>query len=298
MTPSSFSNAPPILRNPIVLAGIGAVVIALFVFIGATIFGSDDSSGKSESAIAIATVTATPTLESLTGDGLKGKAKATIDVHSAPYSNSMSLATLRKGVEVKIVAKNDDGDWLQIVYPPGSELFGWVAVASLEIEGDITGLAVATPESLPQADVPTSQPLKATPTPNATIAPTATPLPPLPDLVVGGFLVSGQTLVVTITNQGSGPVSNAYIDVSVFDVTGAQSLNTVTVGPVNLQPGASLDVKTGYNAIKGAAQVLVIIDAGGKVAETDDTNNRLVVSFATPGASPSPAATATATRSP
>ena len=117
----------------------------------------------------------------------------------------------------------------------------------------------------------------------------------LPDLAVGGFLVSSGTLVVTVTNQGAGDLAEAAIEVAVYNSAGTESLNVTTSAPQPLAAGASIDVRTGYVTFGGPTEVLVIIDPNGKIDELDDTNNRLIVSFSsesTPTESP-PAATDT-----
>jgi subtilase family serine protease len=131
------------------------------------------------------------------------------------------------------------------------------------------------------------------------LAPTPTPSQALPDLVVGGTLVSGGTLVVTVTNQGKGALKNATIEVGVFDATGAQLLKSASVTTQNLSAGASIDVQTGYVTVVGPDQVLVIVDPNGKIKESDDTNNRLLVSFAaTPTLAPTAKATTAAELTP
>jgi hypothetical protein len=117
------------------------------------------------------------------------------------------LGLLLRGAEVRIVGQSEDGGWLQIEYPVHSNLRGWVIVGSLEVQGDLAGVPIATPESLPLADVPTYEAvptewIDVTTTPESAITETSTSTPsPAADLVVGGSLVSGGILVVTVTNQ-------------------------------------------------------------------------------------------------
>ena len=59
----------------------------------------------------------------------------------------------------------------------------------------------------------------------------------------------------------------------------------------DLAAGASIDVRTGYVPFGGPTEVLVIVDPNGKIAETDDTNNRLIVTLSsdsTPTATKTP----------
>jgi hypothetical protein len=204
---------------------------------------------------------------------------------------------LRRGSEAKIIGRSDDGEWLEIEYPARSNLHGWIIASSVETSADLAAIPIATPESLPMAIVPTDVPVIIVPaeTPEATAAVTPTPAATLPDLVVGGTLVSGGTLVVTVTNQGKGALKAATIEVGVFDATGAQLLKSASLAVQSLNAGGSIDVQTTYIAVVGPEQVLVIVDPNGKIKEADDTNNRLLVSFSE---TPTPTATAKPTPHP
>jgi uncharacterized protein YraI len=300
MRPSPEPSKTPILRNPIVLGGLAAAVLALLVVVIVVVFaGGGGSGGNNDSAVR--TATQTPQEGQTTNGGVTGKARATLNVRNGPGNTTALLGVLYRGTEVSVDGKSEDGEWLQIVYPPRSKLHGWVVASSLELQGDASELAVATPEEIPVVIAPTSAfvpTVEVTPTPELTAAaPTETPSPTEPDLVVGGWLVSGALLVVTVTNQGTGTLAASAIDVGVYDTNGTNLLDSTTSAPLNLSPGASIDIKTGYIAVGTPPPVLVIIDPNGKIAESDDTNNRLVVTFsnATPTTTPEAAATAAAT---
>ncbi len=287
MRPPPKQTNTPVLRNPFVLGGLAAVVAVLLVVVAVVAFsGGSGSSGQDSAA---ASPTKTPTQEQVAGDdGITGKANATVNVRNAPGNTAEALGVLRRGGEVSVDGKSADGEWLQIVYPPRSTLHGWVIASSLDLNGDISALAVATPEEVPLAVVPTSdttatiEPTLArtsTPTPKLATTVTATPHSALPDLVVSDWLVSGGVLVATITNQGTGTLTATAIDVGIFDAEGGRLLNLTTSAPLTLQPGASVDIKTGFLAIGAQGQVVVVIDINGRIPESNDTNNRLVVTF-------------------
>ncbi len=281
-------GSTPVLRSPVVLAGLAVVVIALIAVVAVVLVGGDGGSSEVQPA------NKTPSPEEAeTGAELTGKAKATINVRSGPGNDYEVLGVLRRDSEVRIVAKSEDAEWLQVIYPPRSKLRGWVLAESLEVEGDMSAVAIATPEEIPLPEVPTSPPVEETETPQETPTeeeptptPSPTPIAELPDLAISGALVSGGVLVVTITNQGSGDLSEAMIDVSVFDMSGTQTLHSMTSGPHTLSPGMSIDIKTEYAALTGPSQLLVIVDPQGLIAETDDTNNRLTVAIS--GGEPPP----------
>lgn len=283
---------------------IGFVAIALaLVFAIAMIFRSA-SKGTNSAASAPTAMGRTPTAGATVDviDGPAATATSSVNVRSGPSNGYVVLGVLRRGSQAKIVGRSDDGDWLEIEYPAHSNLLGWIITSSVTTSADLTAIPVATPESMPMAIVPTDVPVTIVPeetvSTTPTIAPTAGGGADLPDLVVGGTLVSGGTLVVTVTNQGKGALKAATIEVGVFDATGAQLLKLGSV-VANLNAGASIDVQTNYIAIVGPEQVLVIVDPNGKIKESDDTNNRLFVSFAaTPTPAAEPSATAKATTAP
>jgi len=283
-----------ILHNPVAIGGLAAVAVVFVVTVVIVLLGGGNSSGDSDSSARIAPAAKTPTEQQSNGlDGLTGKATRTVNVRSGPGNNYSALGMLPRGSEIRITGQDDEGEWLQIEYPIHSDLHGWVILSSLEVQGDLADAPIATPEALPLADVPTSEAAETTPelTPAVTPTETSTPAPALPDLAVSGSLVSGGILVVTITNQGTGALPTTPLDLSIFDVSGSPALNSITSSVSGLAPGASIDIRTGYVPFGGPPQVLVIVDPNGKIAETDDTNNRLTVTL-------SPGVTPTATKTP
>jgi uncharacterized protein YraI len=274
----------------VVLGILGIIGLMLVVAIVA-IFKAGD--GSSKTSVSAPTTTRTPTQPATAStDSSSGKATSTINVRSGPGNGYEALGLLRKGSQAKIIGRSDDGEWLLIEYPAHSNLHGWVIASSMETGLDLATLPVATPESLPMAIVPTYPPditvvPEETAEATATAVITTTPAPALPDLVVGGTLVSGGTLVVTVTNQGTGALVSAPIEVAIYDAAGEQLLKSASLAAQNLNAGASIDVQTNYIAVVGPTEVLVIVDPNGKVTESDDTNNRLIVSL-----SPKPTATA------
>jgi hypothetical protein len=283
-------NSPtPLLHNPVAIGGLAAVAAVLVVVLAVVIIGgaassSDDSDTGAKIAPAAKATTKTQSDDRL--DGLTGKATRILNVRSGPDNNYEVLGLLLRGAEVRIVGQSEDGGWLQIEYPVHSNLRGWVIVGSLEVQGDLAGVPVATPESLPLADVPTYEAvptewIDVTTTPESaiTVTPTSTPSLALPDLVVGGSLVSGGVLIVTVTNQGTGALPGGSIEVAVFDDSGTTILSSSATAVESLDAGASIDIRTGYITFGGPPQVIVIVDPNGKIAESDDTNNQFTVTL-------------------
>jgi hypothetical protein len=289
-------DSTSVLHNPIAVAGLAAVAVVLAVVVVVVLVGGSSSGGDSDTSAKAAPAAKTPTKQQSDGlDGLTGKATSTLNVRSGPGNGYNVLGLLRRSTEVRIVGQNEDGSWLQIEYPAHSNLHGWVIAGSLEVQGDLAEVAVATPDTLPMADMPTYEAVPTEPaelaTPEVTITPTPTPALSLPDLVVSGSLVSSGVLVVTVTNQGAGALAATAIEVAVFNTSGVDPLNSTTSAVQALAAGASIDIRTGYLPFGGPDQVLVIVDPNGKIAESDDTNNRLAVTL-------SPVETPAATKTP
>ncbi len=290
------SDSPSFLHNPIVICGLGGLALAFLIVVVVLVIGHSTSSDGSDTGAKIAPTAKTPTTGA--GDeleGITGKAKSTLNVRSGPGNGYSVLGLLLKNAEVNITGQSDDGEWLQVEYPAHSNLHGWVMSDSLDTTEDLTTLPIATPETLPMADVPTSEAVQAIPTAEETPAPdvnaTATP-GALPDLVISETLVSANVLVVTVTNQGSGTLPASPIEIAVFDSSGTTRLNSTISSPQALNPGASIDIRTGFSTL-GAGQVVVIVDPNGKIPESDNTNNRLTVTLG-----PVPTATTTSTPKP
>lgn len=289
----STQSSGSFLRSPIILGGLAVVLIALVAVVVLGVPGGGGGGGDRDGTATGTAGTSSPK-QTESSDHLTGKAKSTVNVRSDPGNAFQALGVLRNGTEVEIVAKSEDGKWFQIVYPSGSNLRGWVLAESLEVTGDLSGLGVATPENIPVPVVPTSPAVTPTTTPtpsNLTPTPSPTPPIPLPDLVISGTVISGGKLVITVTNQGLGPLTSATVAVSVFDLAGTGLLGSGSAGPLTLTPGASIDVKTNYAIPASPVQLLVIVDPQGTIPETDDTNNRLSVAIG--GGGPQPTKTPT-----
>ena len=296
----STQSSGSFLRSPIILGGLAVVLVALVAVVVLGVPGGGGGGGD-EGGTATGTAGTSQPKQTPNGDRLTGRARSTVNVRSDPGNAFQALGVLKKDTEVEIVAKSEDGKWLQIVYPSGSKLRGWVLTESLEVPGDLTALAVATPDRIPVPVAPTSpvvtQP-PTTPTPSGTATPSPTPLSQLPDLVIGGTLISGGKLVATVTNQGPGPLTSATVNVSVFDLAGTGLLGSGSAGPNTLTPGASIDVKTNYTIPASPTQLLIIVDPEGAIPETDDTNNRMSMAIGGGGPQPTQSAATPTTQQP
>ena len=269
-----------VIHNPVFLAGL-AVVVLLGVTAGALVVVDSARGGTAPPKVVIepSTVTPGPVIKTAEATGVHGNANRTATVRSTPGATAPPLGQIPIKSDVAIDGKTSDSKWYRVVFPPQSELHGWIDAASLDITGDPSSLVVATAEPPVVVAAPTQ---RARTTPHVVEEPptaTETPAPPppgLPDLVVGTTpTIEGGKLFVTIVNQGTGVMAGDLV-VAVFNSDGTRLLGGVTLPATTIEPGRSIDVGTGI-AVVGAQTLLVIVDPNGTTPETDDTNNRAVI---------------------
>ena len=291
---------PNLLRNPLVLGGL-AIVLAVVAAIVVAVLLSD---GGGE------TVTVTPSPQTSTPgstatrtpvslEGMTGRALSTLTVRAGPSTGYISLGIAARGAELEVVGKNEEESWLEISYPPRSQLMGWVAADGVDLEGSLASLPVATPESLVLPAVPTSPPgAFVEEEPDLTVTPESGSLP---DLIVSNAHLSQGELIVTITNQGTADAA-APIDVAIYSGDGSTLLRLALLGEP-LSAGTSTDLDTRYQPDEGVQRLLIRVDSANRVQESDEDNNGVVFGVSSLPASPSPTAprqspTATATPKP
>ncbi|HZP57816.1 MAG TPA: CARDB domain-containing protein [Dehalococcoidia bacterium] len=271
-----------VIRHPFVLAGV-AVVVLLGLTAGVLIIIDSARGGSAqEPKVQIEEVTATtgPTAKTAEAGGVRAKADHAIPVKSAPGTTTPPLGTLPGGAEMVVDGRTTDTKWLRIIFPPGSELHGWVDAADVDVtSGDPAALTVATAEPPVVVEVPTLPPTS-TPEVLPTETPTETPVGGgLPDLTIGTTpTITGGKLFVTVTNIGRG-VATGDLVVAVFNDDGTRLLGGATVPGATVGPGESVDVGTGL-AITGTQTLLIVVDPNGDIEETDNTNNRVLINVA------------------
>ncbi len=302
-----------ILRHPFFLAGL-AVVVLMSLMAGILVL-FDSVSGDSETGSPTAVVgpqrTGTPGPIQLTAvaSGVIGRTVRVTTVRTAPGEGSPVLGTLPSNIDIEIDAKTTDANWFRVIFPPSSELHGWINSDDLELTGNPALLVVATAEPAPIIDLPTESPAvltaiaeQQTIDASATGSETPTPTPGtgdgLPDLVVGTSpVVNGGQLFITVMNQGTGDAIGDIV-VAVLDADGTVFLGGATLPNFTLPAGRSIDIGTGYT-VSGSQTLLLIVDPGGILEESDNFNNRITIAIAT-GEPPTedPFATETPTEAP
>lgn len=276
-----------VLKHPFVMAGLA--VVALLGFTAAVLIVIDSARGDSSGAPRVGIeprdgMTPGPIARTAAAGGVTGRTNTTTAVRRAPGQRS-TLGTLPRGVDVTIDGRSEEGKWYRIIFPPNSELHGWVDAKFLDIIGDRTTLRVATPEPIAIPNLPTTDPdlqltPVGTPTPEETEDPNGTPTPDtgLPDLVVGTTpLLSDGKLFITVENQGTGDATGDLV-VAIFTVDGSVLLGGATLPGYTLEAGLSIDIGTGYDVTENQS-LLLIVDPNGDIEESDNTNNQITVSI-------------------
>lgn len=273
-----------VLKHPFVLAGLA--VVALLGLTAAALIVIDsarsDSSGEPKVGIEPQDVmTPGPIARTATAGGVSGRTNTTTAVRRAPGQRS-TRGTLQRGTDVTVDGRSAEGNWYRIIFPPNSELHGWVDAESLDITGDPRTLRVATPEPIAIPNLPTIDPdLQLTPVPEETEDPNGTPTPDtgLPDLVVGTTpVLSDGVLFITVENQGTGDATGDLV-VAIFTVDGSELLGGATLSGYTLEGGLSIDIGTGYLVTENQS-LLLIVDPNGEIEESDNANNQITVSIA------------------
>jgi uncharacterized protein YraI len=151
----------PLLNNRAILSGLGLVIVLLLIAIVLVSIGHGNDTHRA--VVAIPTPDANST--ALPRGSLSGHIVTTASLRNGPDATYSLLGTVPKGASVAVIGRNQDESWLQIRYPPGSSLLGWVDAQFLETTGDVSLLAVAGPGPGPSVPRPTgSAPPTATPT--------------------------------------------------------------------------------------------------------------------------------------
>jgi len=149
-----LGDVTALLQNRFILFGLGTVVVLLLLTVVLVVVGDGDD-GKTPSAIRPTTpgrdATDVPPLV-----GLPGRLLSTVTMRNGPDSTYAILGTISKGARLAVVGRNEDATWLQVIYPPGRQLRGWVNATALQVDGDVATLVIAGPGSGPQVPIPTS----------------------------------------------------------------------------------------------------------------------------------------------
>jgi uncharacterized protein YraI len=278
---------PAALRNPLVLGAL-AILLAVAAAVAVAVVFSE---GEPETVIVVPPEqTAAPgrmaTRTPVPLEGTRARALSTLTVRAGPASGYISLGIVPRDADLEVVGRDEGESWLEIAYPPRSRLMGWVIAEGVELEGSLSSLPVAAPQSLVLPAVPTYPPgtfldEETTPTPESA---------PGPDLTLGSAYVVQGELVITVTNQGTADAA-APIDVAVYDGDSSTLLRLARMGEP-LPAGASVDLPTQYELAGGPQRLLIRVDPADRVQEAAEDNNEILFGVSGVPGTPSPTASA------
>ena len=141
-----------LLNNRFILAALSVVVVLLLTTVVLVAIGQDGAdTGDSPSNVGV------PSGDKKTPGrpvgGLAGRTATTATFRNGPGPTYVVLGTIPRGAVVAVVGRNEDQSWLQVRYPPNSNLKGWVDARLLDVDGDVTKLAISGPGPVPRAQV-------------------------------------------------------------------------------------------------------------------------------------------------
>ncbi len=161
-------------ENRFIIAGVSLLGVLALTAIVLLVFSRGDGGA-----------TFTPNLGVLSNDdddktptvdfALTAEALTTTTLRNGPSESFVPLGTVPRGARVPIVGRNEDDTWLQVTYPPGSPLRGWVNIEFFEVTGELHDVDIAGPGSGPSIVVPTSIPTLVSEDPTDTPVPTDEP---------------------------------------------------------------------------------------------------------------------------
>jgi uncharacterized protein YraI len=164
-------DAAALLRNRFILFGLGVLVVLLLLTIVLVVVGGGDDDNP-PSVVVPTTPGATDATQARPLVGLPGTLLSSATVRNGPGLTYSTLGLIPEGALVPVIGRNEDSTWLQVLYPPNSQLRGWVIASQIDVDGDIQTLVLAGPGAGPQVPLPTSFPfltpefpIEGTPTP-------------------------------------------------------------------------------------------------------------------------------------
>lgn len=164
------------LHNRLIIAGVSTLILLALTAVVLLVFSQGDGGPGSGARVGIVgddATTPTP-VENLTAIAL-----TTTTLRNGPGASFSPLGTVPRGTRVPIIGRNADDTWLQVLYPPGSTIQGWIDISFLDVTGDLIGVNIAGPGSGPSIVVPTQLPTfvfeEPTDTPIPADEPTDTP---------------------------------------------------------------------------------------------------------------------------
>lgn len=204
-----------------------------------------------------AATTPTPTAAALPADIVVVSVVVTSHLLARPSSDAEIVAIVPELRLAEVTGRTEDGAWLRLTYPVGTEIRGWMPAShTLLRQGDTT-----TTESIPLVE--------AVEPPNGEVDASLL----LPDLTISDATVlPNGRLSVRIDNIGA-----SAIDAAVgLEVTGAEGalLGVFTIEDLRLAPGRSATVPTTVE-VTSTGVYRIELDRLNQIEESGEFNNTL-----------------------
>jgi hypothetical protein len=260
---------PSPLSNPYVLAGIavlGAIMLAVVVVL---FFGRGNGDTQSPGAAAGATRTPTPTA---TGEapgvtGLAARSIAIATVREGPALTHLELGLLQANQDVDVVGRNEEATWFQIVFPPETQLRGWVPETALRLPDDVEDIVAvveATPVPRPEVPDPTAT---TAPAPQVSATPGEGDEGPDLAVVIVSDCSPGSEIVISVSYTGPEAIEDEPIEVIVSNDGAVVSQKKYQA---DFDVGASTSLPTEVNAKPSQMSVSVLLT---NLSDVDPSNN-------------------------
>jgi len=183
----------------------------------------------------------------------------TSNVYARPARAAELVAVIPGGREARVTGRTEDASWLRVVYPPQSNLEGWVPSANFVAGGlpDLASIPALAPESVTSAGG----------------ASTGAEGDSLPDLTIASADVQPNGgLAVRLTNEGRAPFSGR-VGLQISDADGEiLGVLDVDLSERPLAPGRFASVNTGIE-VRRTGLFVIEIDRTNSVKESSEFNN-------------------------
>jgi hypothetical protein len=151
-----LGDVAALIQNRFILFGLGVLVVLLLLTIVLVVVGGGDDDNAP--SVILPTTPGDDATEVRPLVGLPGRLIVQATPRIGPGPTYAQAGLIPQGALVPVVGRNEDGTWLQVLYPPNSQLRVWVIATSLDVDGDIGTLVLAGPGAGPQVPLPTSFP--------------------------------------------------------------------------------------------------------------------------------------------
>jgi uncharacterized protein YraI len=142
-----------LLNNRFLLSALAIVVVLLLTAIVLVAIGQGGAGTEGDTPSNIGGSLGGAKTPARPVGGLSAKTTTTLSFRNGPGASYPILGTIPRGAVVAVVGRNGDQSWLQVRYPPNSNLKGWVDAQLLDVNGDLTTLVVAGPGPVASAEI-------------------------------------------------------------------------------------------------------------------------------------------------